>query len=115
MPEPHTSREFWEQFNQEYQDDPVGGPPAWGTAQLAGAVTITALTTEPNNELGIFPALAFRFVDHKGEFLDPVVLVLDDNVMRKLTKLVDSAAYAAIRKADLLRRERRRGDKSKGK
>jgi hypothetical protein len=67
-------------------------------AVLAGGWIVQAAVI-PVPGVGNCPALVLRFSRYDGHLLRPVVLCLDAEQMSKVPALVQSAAYAAIRRA----------------
>lgn len=67
-------------------------------AVLAGGWVVSA-SSVPVPGVGTCPALVFRFARYDGHLLRPVVLILDEQQMRKAGPLATSAAGAAIRAA----------------
>ena len=66
-------------------------------AHLAGGMVVMAAVIPVDGEPK--PVLVFRFAAPLGQFYSPLVLVMDDDQMRKVPDLVAGAARAAVRAA----------------
>lgn len=81
-----------------WQDAVDGTTVNLGDAVLAGGWVLSA-TVVPVPDVGPCPALVFRFSRYDGHLLRPVVLVLDEDQMRKAGTLATKAVGAAIHAA----------------
>jgi hypothetical protein len=68
-----------------------------GAPLLSGGLVVSGVVVPL--EADCHPALLFRFMAPTGQFLDPILLVLDDDQVQKLPKLVADAAASASRHA----------------
>ena len=78
--------------------EPSSGDLLDADARFAGGVVVMAATI-PIPDVGVKPALVFRFAAPTGEFYPAMVLVCDDDQMAKLRPLVVEAVQAARRAA----------------
>jgi hypothetical protein len=92
------SKQWWDELNMEFEDDPVGDRPNLEGAVMAGGVTVAAVTIEAKDG-AMYPALLYRFVGQEGKYLQPILFVADAETFRKLDALTRRATVAAIRKA----------------
>lgn len=79
-----------------FEENPPGQTLDLSDALLPGGIVVMA-SVIPVPEVGPKPALVFRFTAPDGRFYAPIVAVLDDDQLGKLTPLIAKAVTAARR------------------
>lgn len=80
-----------------FEDGPSGQTIDLDRAHLAGGMVVMAAVLPVDGEPK--PVLIFRFTAPLGQFYSPVVLVMDDDQVRKVPSLISKAVAAAVRVA----------------